>query len=215
VRFAYADPPYPGKARSTYGDHADFGGEVDHEELISTLEADYDGWALSTSAKALPMILRLCPPMEPNPKQPGDFKTGTGVRVLSWHKRLGRPGTEDITNAWEPVILRGYRRPPKRGWRPKDCIDVCPELYTMRLRPDDYVVGKKPPAFCRWLFECAGLTPRDEFVDLFPGSGGVLREWETWCSQPQLRAAGSPAARSPESELADLRENHPRLEIES
>jgi hypothetical protein len=32
LRLAYADPPYPGKAR-LYQDHPDYGGEVDHAEL--------------------------------------------------------------------------------------------------------------------------------------------------------------------------------------
>lgn len=35
MRFAYADPPYPGKARKYYGAHPDFAGEVDHAALIA------------------------------------------------------------------------------------------------------------------------------------------------------------------------------------
>lgn len=46
-RFAYADPPYPGQSAKHYGDHPDFAGEVDHDELIERL-LGYDGWALST-----------------------------------------------------------------------------------------------------------------------------------------------------------------------
>lgn len=57
-RLAYADPPYPGKARLYYREHPDYGGEVDHVELLSRL-ATYDGWALSTSAAALPSVLAL------------------------------------------------------------------------------------------------------------------------------------------------------------
>ena len=60
LRLAYADPPYPGKAR-LYRDHPDYGGEVDHLALIARL-AEYDGWALSTSAEALPAVLALYPP---------------------------------------------------------------------------------------------------------------------------------------------------------
>jgi hypothetical protein len=37
VKFAYADPPYPGQARRHYSDHPDYGGEVDHRELIDRL----------------------------------------------------------------------------------------------------------------------------------------------------------------------------------
>src|ERR1041384_41386 len=53
-------PPYPGKA-FYYRDHPDYAGEVDHADLIARLAA-YDGWALSTSAAALPAVLALCPP---------------------------------------------------------------------------------------------------------------------------------------------------------
>ena len=55
LRLAYADPPYPGKAW-LYRDHPDYGGEVDNAELVGRL-AGYDGWALSTSAAALPSVL--------------------------------------------------------------------------------------------------------------------------------------------------------------
>jgi hypothetical protein len=68
-RFAYADPPYPGKA-GYYRGHHDYAGEVDHAELLRRLST-YDGWALSTSAAALPAVLALCPPE---------------VRVAAWHR---------------------------------------------------------------------------------------------------------------------------------
>src|SRR5690606_29922144 len=60
-RLAYADPPYPGLARRYYGDQPSYAGEVDHAALIAQL-VGYDGWALSTSAKALRDVLPLCPP---------------------------------------------------------------------------------------------------------------------------------------------------------
>ena len=50
--------------------HPDYAGEVDHGALIPRL-ADYDGWALSTSAAALPAVLALCPP---------------GGPVAAWHR---------------------------------------------------------------------------------------------------------------------------------
>src|SRR5215469_14724065 len=98
MRFAYADPPYPGQAKRWYGDHPDYAGEVDHGELIARLERDYpDGWALSTSAPALQDVLALCPP---------------GVRVGIWY----RPNSEPPGNrgrwhwSWEPVIICRGRR---------------------------------------------------------------------------------------------------------
>jgi len=47
MRLAYADPPYPGLAHY-YPEKR----EADHPQLVSRLAA-YDGWALSTSHKAL------------------------------------------------------------------------------------------------------------------------------------------------------------------
>jgi hypothetical protein len=49
-RLAYADPPYPGRARRYYGDHPDYGGEVDHAELVASLSADYDASSSTTVA---------------------------------------------------------------------------------------------------------------------------------------------------------------------
>ena len=69
LRLAYADPPYPANAWM-YRGHPDYAGEVDHAALIERL-AGYDGWALSTSAEALPEVLALCLP---------------GVRVAAWHR---------------------------------------------------------------------------------------------------------------------------------
>src|SRR5450755_4108019 len=57
LRFAYADPPYPGKAG--YDPEQ---AEVDHQALVERLVASFeDGWALATSAEALPHVLTLCP----------------------------------------------------------------------------------------------------------------------------------------------------------
>lgn len=84
MRFAYADPPYPGLA-NYYPERC----EVDHVSLLQRLDASYpDGWALSTSAVALAGVLRLCP---------------QGVRVCAWFKNP-RKGS-----GWEPLIVRGGR----------------------------------------------------------------------------------------------------------
>ncbi|MFT4010938.1 MAG: hypothetical protein QM655_12955, partial [Nocardioidaceae bacterium] len=96
-RLAYADPPYPGLAGRYYGTHPDFAGEVDHRELLAEL-SQFDGRALSTSARALPDVLRLCPP---------------GVRVAAWHRgEASFAASSHALNAWEPVI---YLPPPAPG----------------------------------------------------------------------------------------------------
>lgn len=103
-RLAYADPPYPGRAALYYSGHPDFAGEVDHALLVASLSAEYDAWALSTSADALQDVLAVCPP---------------GVRVAAWH-RGERPNSKAQTplNAWEPVIYAGaIRRLPAGATR--------------------------------------------------------------------------------------------------
>lgn len=163
-RFAYADPPYPGLAHY-YRDHEDFGGEVDHAELIASLiDRDYTGWALSTSSAALREVLPLCPP---------------GARVLSWVKPIGVPKTTyGLHSRWEPLIVVGgrKRRPGVRDW-----------LRAMPARGGGDLIGRKPIAFCAWLFESLGMLPGDEFEDLFPGTGVVRRAWESVCSDTECR----------------------------
>ena len=106
LQLAYADPTYPGNA-GLYRTHPDYGGEVDHAALIEQL-ASYDGWALSTSAEALPSVLALCP---------------RGVRVAAWH-RIERPAPSRWPlHAWEPVIYLGGRQLSRHagnrgGWTP-------------------------------------------------------------------------------------------------
>ena len=168
MRVAYADPPYPGQAKRLYGKHPDYAGEVNHRELIDRLEREFpDGWALSTGSKMLQSVIALCPP----------------VRVLVWIKPDAPPMGDGFHYGWEPVLLRGCRRPSPviRDW-----ISAVTEGYTFRPRPPEHVIGQKPQAFCRWLFSAMGLGLEDELIDLFPGSGAVGREWESWRSQLKI-----------------------------
>lgn len=163
-RFAYADPPYPGQARKHYGPDAR---EVDHRLLIAHLQ-EFDGWALSTSTPALRMILPLCP---------DDARIGAWVKPFAIYKPGVNPGY-----CWEPVIFRPL---PRKRLRTEDTVrDFVSANVTLRRG----VSGAKPDGFCNWLFALAGLTPDDEFVDLFPGSGAVARAWEAWRSQLRLSA---------------------------
>lgn len=184
MRLAVADPPYPGRAH-LYADHPDYAGEVDHVELIYRLNADYDGWALSTSAAALVDILPSCP---------------ADHRVLAWVKHT-------VTVSWEPVIVVSARKP--EGVR--DWIQCEPDSYQWREKPDSYVIGQKPEAFCRWVFEWLGAEADDDLDDLFPGSGNVARAWQSWRAQPGLLIARSRQAekRAGRRELAKA--DHPSL----
>jgi hypothetical protein len=51
------------------------------------------------------------------------------------------------------------------------------------------VVGAKPAAFCRWIFELLGARFDDLFDDLFPGSGSVTRAWHAF-STGSVASAG-------------------------
>lgn len=52
-----------------------------------------------------------------------------------------------------------------------------------RLTDPDRVIGAKPAAFCRWIFDLLGATPADTLEDVFPGSGGVSRAWSVFCDE--------------------------------
>lgn len=175
LRLAYADPPYPGRSARYYRNHPDFAGEVDHAALIASLAA-YDGWALSTSADALRDVLALCP---------------AGARVAAWH-RGERPHqtARGPLSAWEPVIHSGGRPSVDlsrvdAGDASRPAVDDASSrgtdslIYPGRARHTDpeRVIGAKPAAFCRWVFDLLGAQAGDEMVDLFPGSGGVSRAW--------------------------------------
>lgn len=170
MRFAYADPPYPGMSYRYYRDQPSYAGEVDHEDLINGLEwrrgtfdtgdpdsvghPRIDGWALSTSAAALRDVLPLCPPE---------------ARVCVWVKPIGASTrTFGLHNTWEPVIVVGERRtrPGRRDW-----------LSAQPARGEGDLPGRKPVAFCTWLFGLLGMQPGDTLEDLYPGTGIVSRTW--------------------------------------
>jgi hypothetical protein len=154
MRFAYADPPYPGMAY-LYKTEVTYRGEVDHPALIARLMGEYpDGWALSTSSKTLRLVLPLCPP---------------GVRVCAWVKPIGAsPLTYGLHSCWEPLIVCGgrKRRPGVRDW-----------FSGQPARRHGKLIGRKPLSFCSFLFSVLGAGPGDTLDDLFPGTGVVGRAW--------------------------------------
>lgn len=157
--FAYADPPYVGLAKRYYGDQETYAGEVDHVELIGRLQArliagEIKGWALSCSTKSLRFLLPLCP---------------EGVRVATWVKPGGvPPSTLGIHSKQEHVLVVEGRKaqPGVRDW-----------LMAHPARGGGDLPGRKPIAFCAWLFDLLGMVPGDELDDLFPGTGVVGRSW--------------------------------------
>ena len=159
MRVAYADPPYIGQAHR-YPEKQ----EVDHAELISHLVAEFpDGWALSCHTPSLRILLPLCP---------------DDVRVCAWVKPFAsfKPHV-GVAYAWEPVLMRGGRARTREQGTVRDWVAA-----NITLRKG--LVGAKPPSFAFWLFEMLNLAPGDEFVDVFPGTGGVTECWNVWRGKP-------------------------------
>jgi hypothetical protein len=152
LRLAYADPPFIERA-AYYPEKA----EVDHVALLSHLQ-QFDGWALSAGGHL--ESLRLIIPLLPD-----------DARLCPWVKPIGvSPQTRGLHNAWEALIVKParWKRPGKRDW-----------LRAMPARGgDSRLIGRKPLAFCAWLFELLGAEPCDSFEDFFPGSGNVSRAWK-------------------------------------
>jgi len=179
LRLAYADPPYPGNAR-LYRGHPDFGGEVDHAALLARLAA-YDGWALSTSAAALPAVLALCPP---------------GVRVAAWHRGERPTVSRWPLSAWEPVVYAGGRQTVTTTGDPRRVDSLVHGVAPMTTLPGR-VIGAKPPVFCRWLFDLLGAQAGDTLDDLFPGSGAVTRAWAVFIgAEPSSADRGDTSRRA-------------------
>jgi hypothetical protein len=163
VRFAYADPPYPGYSAAYYKDHPDFDGEVDHTKLFERLDT-YDGWVLHTASVTLEHVMNCA----------ADAGVD-GYRIMSWMKTFAafKPNVP-VAYAWEPVLVKAIRKPvvsdrlTLRDW------------VAERITMQKGLVGVKPEAVCMWAFEVAGAEPTDEFDDLFPGSGAVTAAWHKW-----------------------------------
>lgn len=160
ARFAYADPPYPGKA-GYYTERQ----EVDHRDLIAQLEQRFpDGWALSTSSEALALVLPMCP---------------ASTRVCAWRRRHRPAPSKRPLSAWEPLLVVGGRELPTD--RPQEVVDALDYRGRYDSFPDA-LVGMKPPEFAVWMFAQLGARPGDELVDVFPGSGAIGRAWALYAS---------------------------------
>ncbi len=152
--FAYADPPYMGHAQD-YKDQPSYAGKVDHVRLIEDLEAaDLAGWALSCSRESVPYLMDLAP---------------QGAFFAPWCKPEPVPwGTIGVAKKTEYVIICGGRPSTKRT------VDY---LVTKCARDGNGLIGRKPPAFCAWIFDLMGMVPGDQLIDVFPGTRAVGRAW--------------------------------------
>ena len=150
MKFAYADPPYPGMAH-LYPENT----EVDHRKLIGDLTLGFpDGWALSTSSVALRDVLNLCP---------------EDVRIAAWVKPFAsfKPNVNPAY-AWEPVIFRGGRKRTREDLTVRD-------WHSSPITLQKGLVGAKPESFCYWVADLLGAQDDDELIDIFPGTGVMDR----------------------------------------
>ena len=155
-----------------YRDHPDYGGEVDHAALIERL-AGYDGWALSTSAEALPAVLALCPP---------------GIRVAAWHRGARPAPARWPLHAWEPVLYFGGRQLTRRPGQARRVDSIVCGVTPLTTQPGR-VIGAKPAAVCRWIFDLLGAALGAALDDLYPGSGAVTRAWAAYTATDPSRPA--------------------------
>lgn len=168
MRLVVADPPYPEKSH-LYRGHPDYAGEVDHIRLLERLET-FDGWALSTSRRGVRDIFHLCPP---------------SAELCVWVKPRGIPPTRGPSNVHEYVIVVPARR---RFPGVRDAL-VAPHARG----GDSDLIGRKPPAWCAWVFALLGAEPCDSLDDMFPGSGAVSRAWDEF-RRSRTSATGEVAA---------------------
>ena len=160
MKFAYADPPYYRQGKRLYGDHPEaaiWDTKQAHIDLVERLNSDYpDGWALSCNPADLHWLLPHAPE----------------ARVCAWAKTFHqiRPLCS-VQYAWEPVILNGGRKIPKRKPMIRDWM-ACARSMRKGL------VGAKPDAFNEWVLDLLGYQSGDIVDDLYPGTGGLAQAIE-------------------------------------
>lgn len=167
MKIGYADPPYIGCAH-LYKDQPSYAGEVDHADLVSRLERDFDGWVLHASATKESM--RMLAPIVAN----------TEVRWCAWIKGFAAfKRNVPVAYAWEPVLIKSARRPVvSKRHVSRDWIEAPAIKENIALKKG--LIGAKPEAVCHWAFELLGARPEDEMFDLFPGTGAVSSAWKSW-----------------------------------
>lgn len=180
MRLAIADPPYPPatagrprpRASRWYGDGVEvqtlgkgcYAADIHpgahewdtparHRQLVEQLDAEYDGWAIATSADGVEVY------------QPLD----RACRVMVWVKPNAMPGPARIHNKWEAVIVK----PPVGRRTSRGGVGCVPDVLVEPKRNTGFA-GAKPPEWTRWVLAALSYDPAtDVVVDLFPGSGAV------------------------------------------
>jgi hypothetical protein len=154
LRLAYADPPYVGCSR--FYDHPDAAKWDDpqaHIDLMASMDAEYDGWALSLSSPSSRELFY---------RSPEQTRMAAWVKPYAIFKRNVR-----IAYAFEPVLFKPGRDSSADG-APVG-RDFLIEPITLRRG----LTGAKPDEFNRWVLDLLGYVDGDEVEDLFPGTAGM------------------------------------------
>jgi hypothetical protein len=172
MRFAFADPPYLGRAEYYRAHHPEamiWDDPESHRDLISRLQAEYrEGWVLALSERSLRTILPMCP---------------AEARTAAWISERARFAGKAVAvrKHFEPVIFCGGREGPNRTAdfvvTRQEPMPPCADRYAMdkgAIRAGDVFLGRKPAAYCRWVLDLLGFEPETDTIDdLFPGSGAM------------------------------------------
>ncbi|MFC5676055.1 hypothetical protein [Aeromicrobium endophyticum] len=170
---------------------------MDHAELVRRLDVEYDAWALSTAADALQDVLAVCPPgvrvaawvrgERPNKDAQTPLNSWEPVIYAGAIRRLPADATRrveqlDASRSAEQtrLVVPASHDASHPAAATAQRVDSLAYRAVARTTDPHRVVGAKPAAFWRWMFELLGATVEDTFIDVFPASGGGGKAWAAY-----------------------------------
>lgn len=190
MKLCIADQPYLGVAATWYGDgkgvsvgkstltsvrtspprkadhHPDahlWDDPATHEQMVTRLQRDYDGWAVAMKPSSLWHYLT--------------WVDGDSCHVAAWVKNTAMPNGQRPIRSWEPVLIKVPQG--RTTYRGNDLAirDWCRTNGPTGAMRGNSFAGAKPPAWTRWVLDMLGYDPETDTVDdLFHGSGAVAAE---------------------------------------
>ena len=121
-------------------------------------------------------------------KQAGQYRQGPGQAPASHDFRARPPQPSREAHHQQHVAFHIIRDRPQARRVDSIVCGVAP-VTTLPGR----VIGAKPAAVCRWIFDLLGAGPGDTLDDLFPGSGAVTRAWDAYTGHEPSRPSPTDA----------------------